>query len=116
MSTDKYIEQIAVIGDERKFVSALIVPVYSLIEKYAKEKGIQYDSREELLKNIDIIKLIKSHVEEHQKDMASYEKVKRFTLLPKPFEIGAELTDTLKLRRAVVLQKYADIINGMYGE
>ena len=84
MSTDKYIEQIAVIGDERKFVSALIVPAYSLIEKYAKEKGIKYDSREELLKNIDIIKLIKSHVEEHQKDMASYEKVKRFTLLPKP--------------------------------
>ena len=107
MSGDNYIEQIAVIGDQRKFVSALIVPVYPLLEKYAGEKGISFESREELVKNKDIIRFIEARVEEHQKNLASYEKIKRFTLLPEPFMMGCELTDTLKLRRPVVLQKYA---------
>ena len=99
MSGDNYIEQIAVIGDQRKFVSALIVPAYPLLEKYAGEKGISFESREELVKNKDIIRFIEARVEEHQKNLASYEKIKRFTLLPEPFMMGCELTDTLKLRR-----------------
>ena len=116
MSGDNYIEQIAVIGDQRKFVSALIVPAYPLLEKYAGEKGISFESREELVKNKDIIRCIEARVEEHQKNLASYEKIKRFTLLPEPFMMGCELTDTLKLRRPVVLQKYATEIEAMYEE
>lgn len=116
MSGDNYIEQIAVIGDQRKFVSALIVPAYPLLEKYAGEKGISFESREELVKNKDIIRFIEARVEEHQKNSASYEKIKRFTLLPEPFMMGCELTDTLKLRRPVVLQKYATEIEAMYEE
>ena len=116
MSGDNYIEQIAVIGDQRKFVSALIVPAYPLLEKYAGEKGISFESREELVKNKDIIRFIEARVEEHQKNLASYEKIKRFTLLPEPFMMGCELTDTLKLRRPVVLQKYATEIEAMYEE
>lgn len=116
MSGDNYIEQIAVIGDQRKFVSALIVPAYPLSEKYAGEKGISFESREELVKNKDIIRFIEARVEEHQKNLASYEKIKRFTLLPEPFMMGCELTDTLKLRRPVVLQKYATEIEAMYEE
>ena len=116
MSGDNYIEQIAVIGDQRKFVSALIVPVYPLLEKYAGEKGISFESREELVKNKDIIRFIEARVEEHQKNLAAYEKIKRFTLLPEPFMMGCELTDTLKLRRPVVLQKYATEIEAMYEE
>ena len=116
MSGDNYIEQIAVIGDQRKFVSALIVPVYPLLEKYAGEKGISFESREVLVKNKDIIRFIEARVEEHQKNLASYEKIKRFTLLPEPFMMGCELTDTLKLRRPVVLQKYATEIEAMYEE
>ena len=116
MSGDNYIEQIAVIGDQRKFVSALIVPVYPLLEKYAGEKGISFESREELVKNKDIIRFIEARVEEHQKNLASYEKIKRFTLLPEPFMMGCELTDTLKLRRPGVLQKYATEIEAMYEE
>ena len=116
MSGDNYIEQIAVIGDQRKFVSALIVPAYPLLEKYAGEKGISFESREELVKNKDIIRFIEARVEEHQKNLASYEKIKRFTLLPEPFMMGCELTDTLKLRRPVVLQKYATEIEVMYEE
>lgn len=116
MSGDNYIEQIAVIGDQRKFVSALIVPAYPLLEKYAGEKGISFERREELVKNKDIIRFIEARVEEHQKNLASYEKIKRFTLLPEPFMMGCELTDTLKLRRPVVLQKYATEIEAMYEE
>lgn len=116
MSGDNYIEQIAVIGDQRKFVSALIVPAYPLLEKYAGEKGISFESREELVKNKDIIRFIEARVEDHQKNLASYEKIKRFTLLPEPFMMGCELTDTLKLRRPVVLQKYATEIEAMYEE
>lgn len=116
MSGDNYIEQIAVIGDQRKFVSALIVPAYPLLEKYAGEKGISFESREELVKNKDIIRFIEARVEEHQKNLASYEKIKRFTLLLEPFMMGCELTDTLKLRRPVVLQKYATEIEAMYEE
>ena len=73
MSGDNYIEQIAVIGDQRKFVSALIVPAYPLLEQYAGEKGISFESREELVKNKDIIRFIEARVEEHQKNLASYE-------------------------------------------
>ena len=116
MSGDNYIEQIAVIGDQRKFVSALIVPAYPLLEKYAGEKGISFESREELVTHKDIIRFIEARVEEHQKNLASYEKIKRFTLLPEPFMMGCELTDTLKLRRPVVLQKYATEIEAMYEE
>ncbi len=117
MSSDKYIEQIAVIGDQRKFVSALIVPAYALLEKYAAQKGISYTTREELMGHNDIVRMIGSRIEEHQKSLASYEKIKRFTLLPEPFTMeGRELTDTLKLRRPVVAQKYAEVIEAMYEE
>jgi long-chain acyl-CoA synthetase len=117
MSNDKYIAQIAVIGDERKFVGALIVPDFDILEGYAKQKEIAFNNREELVKNHDIIRLIESHVEEHQKDLASYEKIKRFILLAEPFTMaGLELTDTLKLRRPVILEKYAFQIEEMYRE
>ena len=116
MSGDQYIEQIAVIGDQRKFVSALIVPAYPLLEKYAEEKGLAVGSREELVRNKEILRLIETHIEENQKNLASYEKIKRFTLLSEPFTMGSELTDTLKLRRSVILKKYADPIEKMYEE
>lgn len=117
MSSDKYIEQIAVIGDQRKFVSALIVPSYPMLEKYAAKKGIAYDTREELVAHKDILRMIETRIEEHQKTLASYEKIKRFTLLPEPFTMeGHELTDTLKLRRPVVARKYAEQIEAMYKE
>ena len=117
ITRDPYIEQVAVIGDQRKFVSALVVPNYELLEQYAKSKNIAYTSREELLGHELIHKLIQAHIEEHQRELASFEKIKRFTLLPTPFtmESGA-LTDTLKLRRRVVNELYAKEIDEMYAE
>lgn len=117
LSSDKYIEQIAVIGDERKFVGALIVPNFPLLEEYARQKGIPFADRDELIAHKEVIRMIESRVEEHQKNLASFEKIKRFVLLAQPFTMeGRELTDTLKLRRPVVLQKYAAQIESIYAE
>ena len=117
ITRDPYIEQVAVIGDQRKFVSALVVPNYELLEQYAKSKNLVFASREEMLKHELIHKLIQAHIEEHQRELASFEKIKRFTLLASPFtmESGA-LTDTLKLRRRVVNELYAKEIDAMYAE
>lgn len=115
MTNDKYIAQIAVIGDKHKFVGALIVPDYALLEAYAQRKGLTFSGKEEMVRDSDIYKLMESHVEERQKDLASYEKIKRFVLLPEPFTMeGRELTDTLKLRRPVILEKYAKEIEEIY--
>lgn len=114
---DRYIDQVAIIADERKFVSALIVPVYGLVEAYAKEKGIAYNSMEELLQHPKIQALFRARIDTLQQQFAHYEQVKRFTLLPKPFSMErGELTNTLKLKRAVVAQNYKDIIDRMYEE
>ena len=117
ITRDPYIEQVAVIGDQRKFVSALVVPNYELLEQYAKSKNLVFASREEMLGHELIHKLIQAHIEEHQRELASFEKIKRFTLLASPFtmESGA-LTDTLKLRRRVVNELYAKEIDAMYAE
>ncbi len=117
IGSDKYIQQIAVIGNDRKFVSALIVPDFEQLEKYAKSKLIGYTGREELIHNQEIHRMIESRIEEHQKDLASYEKIKRFMLLPHPFTMESrEMTDTLKLRRPVILENYATQIEEMYKE
>lgn len=117
VSSDKYIAQIAVIGDQRKFVGALIVPDFDVLEEYARKKNLVFTDKEELIKDPQIKRLIESRLEEQQKDLASYEKIKKFILLPKPFTMETrELTDTLKLRRPVILEKYADLIEEMYAE
>jgi long-chain acyl-CoA synthetase len=112
---DKYIDQIAVIGNERKFVSALIVPNFEALREYADKQGIPYTSDEDLVANPDIESFIYERVEMKQADFTSYEKIKRFTLLTKPFTMeSGELTNTLKLRRKVILENRADIIEKMY--
>lgn len=117
VSSDSYIEQIAVIGDQRKFVSALIVPNMPLLEEYAAQQQIPYASKEELLAHPLIYKKIEARIEERQKHLAAFEKIKRFTLLSHPFTMeSGELTDTLKIRRRVVLQRYSQEIDAMYAE
>ena len=114
---DKYIDQIAVIADERKFVSALIVPEYRLLEEYAKANGIEYGSMEELCADKPINEMIKERIDTLQQQLAYYEQVKRFTILPKPFTMdNGELTNTLKLKRRVVNENYKAAIDKMYEE
>lgn len=115
LGIDRYIDQITIIADQRKFVSALIVPVYSYVEEYAKEKGITYASREELLAHPKIQDLFLARIETLQQQFAHYEQIKRFTLLPKPFSMeSGELTNTLKIKRSVVARNYKELIDKMY--
>lgn len=114
---DRYIDQIAVIADQRKFVSALIVPVYGFVKEYAKEKGIEYKDMEDLLQHPKIIGLFRARIETLQQQFANYEQIKRFTLLPEPFSMEkGELTNTLKLKRPVVATNYKEAIDRMYEE
>ncbi|MBQ7057564.1 MAG: long-chain fatty acid--CoA ligase [Bacteroidaceae bacterium] len=115
LSVDRYIEQAVVIADKRKFVSALIVPNYQLIEQYANERGIAYGSREALCKDLNIRKMIMARINTLQQDLANYEKVKHIILLPDPFSIETgELTNTLKIKRNVVNERYAEQIDELY--
>ena len=114
---DKYIDQIAVIADQRKFVSALIIPDYALLEEYAAKHNITYNSREELCGNAEIHEMMAERIETLQQQFASYEKIKRFTLLPQHFTMErGELTNTLKIRRKVLAKNYAREIEKMYEE
>ena len=114
---DKYIDQIAVIADRRKFVSALIIPDYALLEEYAAKHGIACGSREELCADSQIHEMMAERIETLQQQFASYEKIKRFTLLPRHFTIEhGELTNTLKIRRKVLDKNYAAEIEKMYEE
>ena len=114
---DKYIDQIAVIADQRKFVSALIIPDYALLEEYARRHGIAFTSREELCADPQIHEMMAERIETLQQQLASYEKIKRFTLLPEHFTMErGELTNTLKIRRKVLAKNYAREIEKMYEE
>ena len=117
LGIDRYIDQIAVIADERKFVSALIVPVYDFVKEYAEEKGITYGSVEELLQHPKVQALFRTRIDTLQQQFAHYEQVKRFTLLPEPFSMErGELTNTLKLKRPIVAKNYKELIDKMYEE
>ena len=114
---DKYIDQIAVIADERKFVSALIIPVYSLLEEYAQKHGIAYENREQLCADPQIIEMMHERIDTLQQQLAHYEQVKRFTLLPHHLSMEkGELTNTLKIRRRVLNENYKAEIEAMYAE
>lgn len=115
VSEDKFIDMITVIGDERKFVSALIIPNYIAIKEYADSHNVSYNNEEELLTNIDILRMLDGRIELLQAGFASYERIKRYTLLPEPFTMEkGELTNTLKVKRKFIAEKYKDIIDQMY--
>ena len=114
---DKYVDQIAIIADQRKFVSALIIPVYSLLEEYAREHGIAFQSREELCANPQINEMMMDRISTLQQQLAHYEQIKRFTLLPHHFSMErGELTNTLKIKRRVLNENYRVEIDKMYEE
>ncbi len=112
---DKYIEQVVAIADERKFVSALIVPAYAMLEEYARQYGISFNTRADLCSNEKIRAMLAERMATLQQGLAGYEQVKRFTLIDQPFTMErGELTNTLKIRRNVVIKSYADVIDKMY--
>ncbi|GHT22724.1 long-chain-fatty-acid--CoA ligase [Bacteroidia bacterium] len=115
LTTDKYIEAAMVVGDQRRYVTALIIPDEAEVLRFAKSKGISRPSVEDLYRDKDIHELFEQRICAMQADIPGYEQIKRFELLSEPFSIqNGELTNTLKMKRRVILERYADVIDLMY--
>lgn len=117
LTIDKCFDQTIIVADKRKFVSALIVPNYDVLREWAENHDLKGLSREELCTNERVRKFVFERIETLQQELAHYEKIKRFTLLPEPFTLEkGEITNTLKIKRRVVYQNYAELIDKMYEE
>ena len=110
-----YIEQVILVGENRKFISALIVPDFEHLNIFAKQNNLAARSQEELLVAPAVLNLIDAEVEKHQRAFSHYEQIHEFRLLPHPFSIeNGMLTPTMKVKRKVVMSTYADLIEQMY--
>ncbi len=117
LAENKYIDEAAVIGDQRKFVTALIVPNLSQLRRWAEQKGIGDTDSKALCANPKVVSFIMGEINAVQSDIAEYEKIKRITLLPHHFSImNGEVTNTMKVRRNVVAKRFAAEIDRMYAE
>jgi long-chain acyl-CoA synthetase len=113
----RFVNQVVVIGDDRKFPAALIVPHLDMLKGYAAHKQIAYNNPAELLTHPQIIGLFERQVDKYTPELAQYEKIKGVALLEKEMTIeSGELTPTLKVKRRVVMEKYKDLINRLYAE
>jgi long-chain acyl-CoA synthetase len=113
----RFVNQVVLVGSERKFPAALIVPVWEQLESYCKLKGIEVQSRSEMCDHPRIIDLLQRQIDGLTPNLARYEKIKKVALLPDEFTIeGGELTPTLKVKRRVIDEKYHDVIEKLYDE
>ncbi|MCB9249146.1 MAG: long-chain fatty acid--CoA ligase [Ignavibacteriales bacterium] len=111
----KYIDQFIIIGDKRMFISALVVPDFEALREYADAHRIPYKTNEDLIKLKQIEEMMEKDFTEFQKKLASFEKIRKFTLLGKQFTIeDGEMTPSLKLKRKVIEERYKDLIEDMY--
>lgn len=109
------IEQVAVIADARNYVTALIVPAFGALEAWAKQQGVRYESTLDLVRNSEVLAHFEERLKQLQHELAGFEQIKKFTLLPEAFSMEAGLiTPTLKLRRKLIYRKYEREINAMY--
>ena len=115
---DPIFEQVAVIGDGYKFISALIFPNWDILKKEALARGLNTErSTSELAQDHEVRRLLHAHIEQAQVSIANYEMIKRFTILAEPFSMeNGELTPTLKIKRNVVYKHYAQAISDMYAD
>ncbi len=112
---DFYIEQIVVIGEKQKYITALIVPSFDALQEYAKQNKIEFSSKEDLIKNPAIIEFYKQRIETQSEGLAQFEKIQKFELLPEEFSIEkGEITPTMKIKRKVINTNFKDTIKKMY--
>lgn len=117
LGRDAVFEQVAIIGDRRKFVTALIVPNYDILRSWADNHRLGHLTDEDLSKNPRVIDYLQQRIEELTADLAPFEHIKRFALLTEPFSVEAgTLTNTLKIKRRVVADKYSDLIDSLYAD
>jgi len=115
LTASRYIEQVAIIGEKRKYLSALVVPAFGELQAWAKNYNIDGTDREALIKNDEVRKLFEAEIAKCNRDLGQVEQIKKFTLLGAEWsqETG-ELTPTLKIKRKVIDKKYAPLIEAMY--
>ena len=117
LCVDRYIDQIVIVAEQKKFVSALVIPEYDLLEQICAEHGHTFQSREEMCANPRVVQFVMYRIDTLQQEFAHYEQVKRITLLPQPFSMErGEMTNTLKVKRPVIYQNYKAQIDKMYEE
>ncbi|MBP1605526.1 MAG: long-chain fatty acid--CoA ligase, partial [Acidobacteria bacterium] len=117
MGADPYVEQIAVVGEGRKFVSALIVPSFDALERWARDEGIRWSERADLVANSRVVDFYRRRLDERSGDLAPFERIVRFALLPEPLTVeGGEITPTMKVRRKAAAEKYRRLIDAMYSD
>jgi long-chain acyl-CoA synthetase len=110
-----YIDQVCLVGDNRKFISALIIPDYHAIENFAKSKNTPYNSISDLVSMPEITALIQKEIDFVNAKLARFEQIKTFKILANPFDIATgELTPTMKVKRRVVYEKFSNDIEKMY--
>ncbi len=114
--TSKYINQCCVIGDRRNYLTALVTLDQENIKEYAAGKNIPYDTMDDLIKNDQITMLVHGEIREKNKSLASFESIKKFTIVPEFTIDNDELTPTLKIRRTAINEHYHDVIDSMYEE
>ncbi len=111
----KYIDQFVLIGDRRMFLTALIVPDFEAVKEYADARKIPYEKVEDLVRDEEIYKMLDKEMDQFQKKLANYERVRKFVLLDRPFTIeSGEITPSLKIKRKYVEERYQDLIEQMY--
>lgn len=115
LSNNNYINQAMIVAEGKSFVTALIIPNFEALKEKLDKMSIPFTNWEDIVKSEKIKEFYREKIEEIQKNLAGFEKVKKFVLMPSEFEmISGEITPTLKVKRNVIMQKYADVINGMY--
>jgi long-chain acyl-CoA synthetase len=115
LKESKYIEQVAIIGDKKKYLSALVIPAFEELKKWAKKNQISFSSNNDLIKNPAVVKLIEGEIAEYTREYGRVEQIKKFRLLDAEWtQATGELTPTLKVKRKIIAEKYAKEIDSMY--
>ncbi len=117
VEVSKYIEQVVLIGEQRKYITALILPDFEQLHLFAQENNINFTSNENLIREQRVNELIQNEIDTRQSRLSNYERIHHFSLLSEPFTIeNGQLTPTMKVIRTVVIEKYSEIIEDMYEE
>ncbi|MGB3074090.1 MAG: long-chain fatty acid--CoA ligase, partial [Chitinophagales bacterium] len=112
-----FIEQMMVIGDGRKFVSALIVPSFTNLKSWCEKSGLLCNTNETMIRDQKVLEKYQQVVDEKNKEFGHTDQIKKFRLMPDEWTVpGGQLTPTMKLKRKVIIEKYRNLIEGMYGD
>jgi len=113
--TSKWVDQLVVLGERQAYMAALIVPDFEVLEEYAEEQSIEYETREELVSNETVQSVYRKEIRNYSKELASHEKIRDFRLITDEFSVeSGELTPTLKVKRRIIEDKYNHLIEDIF--